>query len=158
MKWIRLTAPLLSVFLLQFYLSEFLSIRTIRPDFLIIFIIYFSIKYGRFYGVLAGFTLGLLIDLTPVASYFGLSALTYSFTGYLAGYLKGKYSHWNPLYFHLAWIGILAFHFFLFSYVRYQFLFETNGPLFWKKWSLTTSYTLGFFLAAQFVFPLKDVE
>jgi hypothetical protein len=52
----------------------------------------------------------------------------------------------------------LAFHFFLFSYVRYQFLFETNGPLFWKKWSLTLGYTLGFFLAAQFVYPLKDVE
>ncbi len=46
---------LLCVFFLQFYLAELLSINMIRPDFMTIFILYTAIKFGRFYGVIAGF-------------------------------------------------------------------------------------------------------
>ena len=53
------------------------------------------------------FILGLFTDLAGVGSYFGLSSLTFSLTGYLTGYLKDQYNRLIPLYFHLTWIGII---------------------------------------------------
>jgi len=146
---------LLGIFFLQFYLAEFLSINMIRPDFLTIFIIYTAIRYGRFYGVIAGFSLGILTDLVGVGSYFGLSSLIYSISGYLAGYLKDKYNRFIPLYFHLSWVGIILFQFLVYSYVRYQYLYETDLITFFEKWILTLSYTMGFILILQFVIPFK---
>ena len=147
---------LLCVFFLQFYLAEFLSINMIRPDFMTIFILYTAIKFGRFYGVIAGFTLGLLTDLTGVGSYFGLSSLTFSLTGYLTGYLKDQYNRLIPLYFHLTWIGIIFLQFLIYSFVRYQYLYETDIISFIEKWLLTMGYTMGFILVLQLIIPFKN--
>ena len=143
------------IFFIQFYLAEFLSINMIRPDFLTIFIIYTAIRYGRFYGVIAGFTLGILTDLVAVGSYFGLSSMIYSISGYLTGFLKNKYNRLVPLYFHISWLGIVLFQFFIYSYVRYQYLYETDLMTFLEKWLLTMSYTMGFILILQFVIPFR---
>ena len=147
---------LLCVFFLQFYLAEFLSINMIRPDFMTIFILYTAIKFGRFYGVIAGFILGLFTDLAGVGSYFGLSSLTFSLTGYLTGYLKDQYNRLIPLYFHLTWIGIIFLQFLIYSFVRYQYLYETDFISFIEKWLLTMGYTMGFILVLQLIIPFKD--
>ena len=147
---------LLCVFFLQFYLAEFLSINMIRPDFMTIFILYTAIKFGRFYGVIAGFILGLFTDLAGVGSYFGLSSLTFSLTGYLTGYLKDQYNRLIPLYFHLTWIGIIFLQFLIYSFVRYQYLYETDFISFLEKWLLTMGYTMGFILVLQLIIPFKD--
>ncbi len=149
--------PLAGVFLLQFFLAELLSIQTVRPDFLLIYVLYISIRRGSFVGVITGFILGMLADFAGVGSYFGLSSIVYVITGYLTGYLKGQYSRMIPFYFHLIWIGILLFSFFIFAYVRYQFLFVTDLPVFWGKWFLTAGYTFGFLGILQLVIPLKRV-
>ena len=120
MQWSKFIILLFCVFFMQFYLAEFLSINMIRPDFITIFVLYTAIKFGRFYGVIAGFILGLLTDLAGVGSYFGLSSLTYSISGYLAGYLKDQYNRLIPLYFHLTWVVIILFQFLPPSF--YQFL------------------------------------
>ena len=90
MDRIRPWLILVGVFLLQFFLSELLAVQDYRPDFVVIFILYFGLLVGSFYGVIAGFIIGILIDLTPLVSYFGLSSLIYSITGYLAGQLQDK--------------------------------------------------------------------
>ncbi len=143
------------VFFLQFYLAESLSINMIRPDFISIFILYTAIKYGRLYGMIAGFSLGLLTDLVAVGSYFGLAPMTYTIVGYLAGFLKNQYMRMIPTYFHLAWIGIVFFHFFVYCYVRYQTLFEINRTLFVQTFVFTFAYTIGFIVVLQLLFPLK---
>ena len=51
---------LITVFLIQILLSNILSIGDIRPDFIMIFIIYFAVNYGSFSGVLIGFSIGLI--------------------------------------------------------------------------------------------------
>lgn len=156
MQWNKFIILLIGVFFMQFYLAEFMSIRMIRPDFMTIFILYTAIKLGRFYGVIAGFTLGFLTDLAGVGSYFGLSSLMYSISGYLTGFLKDQYNRLIPFYFHLSWVGIIFLQFLIFSFVRYQYLYETDFISFLEKWLLTMGYTMGFILVLQLIIPFKN--
>ena len=149
---------LVGVFLLQFFLSEILAIRYYRPDFVVIFILYFGLLFGSYYSVIAGFIIGVFIDLTPLASYFGLSPMTYSITGYLSGHLQDKYIRWSPLTFHAAWLCIIAFHFLVLTYVRYQQLFEIDMLQYLLRWFLTMTYTLVFLLILQFFFPINRIQ
>ena len=48
MKWTSILFPAIGVFMAQFLLVDFLSLNMIRPDFLVIYIIYIS--YGRGVG------------------------------------------------------------------------------------------------------------
>ena len=158
MDRIRRWLILVGVFLLQFFLSELLAVQDYRPDFVVIFILYFGLLVGSFYGVIAGFIIGILIDLTPLVSYFGLSSLIYSITGYLAGQLQDKYIRWSPFVFHAAWLCIIAFHFLIFTYVRYQLLFEVDMLQYLLRWFLTMTYTLIILLILQFFFPIKRIQ
>ena len=155
MQWNKFIILLIGVFFMQFYLAEFMSIRMIRPDFMTIFILYTAIKLGRFYGVIAGFTLGFLTDLAGVGSYFGLSSLMYSISGYLTGFLKDQYNRLIPFYFHLSWVGIIFLQFLIFSFVRYQYLYETDFISFIEAWILTMGYTMGFILILQLIIPFR---
>ena len=142
------------VWLLQLFLADFLAINTIRPDFIVVAVLYWSLIDGRFTGIIFGFIIGLITDLSGTASFFGLSPLTYSITGYLGGSLMGKFSTTSLLYFSLAWVSILIFNFLIFSIVQYQHIFGVNNFLFWSKWLATCFYTLCFTGILQFIYPL----
>ena len=73
MKWTDYIIPGVFVWLMQLILSDFLAIETVRPDFPVILILYWSVKYGRAVGTVSGFLLGLLVDLSGTATFFGLS-------------------------------------------------------------------------------------
>ena len=64
MNWIKLIYSLVGVFSLQFILADFLSIDGIRPDFVLIYILYIGLHHGSFPSVIVGFFLGLLVDFT----------------------------------------------------------------------------------------------
>jgi rod shape-determining protein MreD len=158
MKWTDFIFSGLLIWLTQLLLVDFLSIGTIRPDLLVILVLYWSIKYGRTIGIIAGFLIGLLIDFSGTASYFGLSPLIYSVTGYLGGYLKGTYSRVNPIYFSISWVAILIFQFLIYCVVQYQDILITNPQLFWAKWLGTTIYTLSFAGILQVIYPLHKIN
>ncbi len=77
---------------------EFMNTGTIGPDFLLIFVIFFSLFRGEFVGLWVGFFSGLMEDganwimgsgpgdFLPIV---GIHALVYS----LAGFILGKMSH-----------------------------------------------------------------
>ena len=155
MNWIKLLYPLVGVFFLQFILADFLSINGIRPDFVLIYILYIGLHHGSFPSVIVGFFMGLMVDFTGVGSLFGLTSLIYVLTGYLSGFLHGKYYTMIPAYFHLTWVGIILFHFFIYSFIRYQDLFETKMTVFWLTWIWTSGYTLGFLGIFQMIIPLQ---
>ena len=100
MKRTSILFSTIGVFMAQFLLVDFLSLNMIRPDFLVVYIFYISLVYGKTTGVLTGFLLGLLSDLSGVGSFFGLSPLSLSLTAYLTGYLNGKYERMLPYLFH----------------------------------------------------------
>ena len=157
MKWIEFILPGIMVWLTQLLLVDFLSINTVRPDFLIILVLYWSIKHGKSVGTLSGFIIGLSVDLSGTASFFGLSPLIYTITGYLGGYLHGSYLKLNPIYFTLAWVGIISLHFLIFSVVQYQEIWNVNPSLFWMKWIATTLYTLSFTGILQVIYPMHKL-
>ena len=65
-----------------------LSINNVRPDFIVLLVLYWAILYGRFVGVVSGTLIGFVVDLTGTATFFGLSPLIYSITDiYLAVYM-----------------------------------------------------------------------
>ena len=158
MKDFKIWLLLLVVFIFQYLLSDILTIKYYRPDFIVIYILYFGLFFGPFYGVISGFCIGLLVDFTPMVSYFGISPLTYSITGYFAGHLQNKYNRLSPFVFHSIWIVLIAFHFLVFTYFKYQLLFEIDKLQFIFRWFASYIYTLFFLLIFQYFFPIKAIQ
>ena len=147
------------VFLLfQILLSDFLVIRGIRPDFMLILILYISFKFGSLNGVILGFSLGILEDLISSGSLMGLSSLTKSISGFLIGRLKGKYYTMSPITFHFSWFSVLLLHFFIYVYFNYQSVLESNSLVFWNTYFYVTIYTLVFFLLFQLINPVSSLK
>ncbi|MEE2877005.1 MAG: rod shape-determining protein MreD [Candidatus Neomarinimicrobiota bacterium] len=148
----------LGVLLLQILLSDFLTIRGLRPDFMLIFVIVVALRNGSLAGVVTGFSLGLVEDLFSAGSLMGLVPLTKSLTGFLIGRLRGRYIRMNPISFHLIWIGIVAGNFFVFIYVNFQSLLEMNAHSFWVTYCYATLYTLVFIAAFQVIRPFSSIS
>ncbi|MEC9026354.1 MAG: rod shape-determining protein MreD [Candidatus Neomarinimicrobiota bacterium] len=158
MKDFKIWLLLLVVFIFQYLLSDILTIKYYRPDFIVIYILYFGLFFGPFYGVISGFCIGLLVDFTPMVSYFGISPLTYSITGFFAGHLQNKYNRLSPFVFHSIWVVLIAFHFLIFTYFKYQLLFEIDKLQFIFRWFASYIYTLFFLLIFQYFFPIKAIQ
>ena len=68
-------------------LVNFVTIGSAVPDVLIIWIVYIAITSGQLTGTIAGFCIGLFVDLiSGHDGVLGLSALTKSVAGFAAGY------------------------------------------------------------------------
>ncbi|NOZ75021.1 MAG: rod shape-determining protein MreD [FCB group bacterium] len=155
MKNNQLILITLGVLALQFLIGPWLTIRGVRPDFFLILIVYIGVSNGSFFAVIVGFLCGLIIDGIGVGSYFGLSSLIYVLTGYLSGFLKGKYQRFIPATFTIIWIGIVLLSFFIYSFFRFQYLWDTDFLQFLNIWILTSFYTLSLMGILQFVRPLR---
>lgn len=146
------------VFIFQSWTSEFFSLGTIDPDFCVITILYIAIKDGRLNGVLVGFFMGLVIDLSSgLNEYFGLTPLIYTITGYFCGFLKGQNNKMNKTYFSAIWILIIIIQFLIFSLVVYQQYLIQDLFNFTIKWVLTSMYTLTFLGILQFIIPIYKI-
>jgi len=145
---------LIVVFLVQILLSNILSIGDIRPDFLIIFIIYFAVNFGSFKGTLAGFSIGLIISYFDSGVIIGLLPLTYSIVGYLGGYLKDRSYRLGQFNFILISLLIIVFSFFIYAYFNYEYLFYNEFSRFILTWFSITLYTLSILAILQFIVPL----
>ena len=158
MKKNKLALITLIVLFFQILFVESLAINTIRPDFLVLFIIYITISNGRLIGLIIGFTIGLISDLSGVGSYFGLSPLSLSITAYLSGFLYLKYERLFPYVFHSIWIIILILHFYIITYFRFQSVLLSSKTEFFVIWIMTFGYTFIFFIIMQYFFPLREAS
>ena len=158
MNKINIILVSLVVFLFQLVFIDFLTINNIRPDFLIIYILYIALIYGRLVSIILAFIIGLISDLLGVSSYLGLTSLTLSITAYLSGFLYGKYERLLPYVFHSYWLATLFLHFFILNYFLFQSLFISDKIDFFIIWFLSYSYTLIFIFILQFFYPLKEAS
>ncbi|MEE9166083.1 MAG: rod shape-determining protein MreD [Candidatus Neomarinimicrobiota bacterium] len=158
MNWRRTLFLGLGVFLTQLFLSELMTIRGIRPDFLLIFVMYMAMQKGSPTGVVTGFVIGFLEDLLSAGSLFGLASLTKSLSGFLLGRLHGRYPRMSPVVFHVAWVSIVLIHFFLYIYVRFQSVYNSSKFEFWVTWLFTVIYTLVFVGIVQVIVPLHRIQ
>lgn len=143
------------VLLIQIFLSNLLSVGNVRPDFLIIFVLYFAVIYGSFKGVLAGFSIGIITSIFDSGLTFGLLPLIYSIVGYAGGFLKTQHSKLVPAFFNLSCFLLIFGSFFIYTYFNYEYLFYNNFKIFLLTWIKTSAYTLSILAILQFIIPLR---
>lgn len=151
----KFIVPLIVAFILQIFISNLISIRGIRPDFLIIFLVYFALEQGSYRGVIAGFLIGILISLFDNSPLFGVLPLAYSIIGYGIGFLKYQTKRMIPYQFFIACILIILLGFFAYSYFTYDSLFYNDLPIFLLNFLQSTVYTLSLLIIIQFIIPLR---
>ena len=141
--------------LMQIFLSNILSIGNVRPDFLIIFVLYFAINYGSFKGVVGGFSIGIIVSIFDGGLIIGLLPLIYSIVGYAGGFLKTQHYKMVPFYFNLSCFLIIFGSFFIYTYFNYDYLFYNDLKIFLLTWLKTALYTLSILAILQFIVPLR---
>ena len=84
---VRIRYALVTVVLviLQSTFIRFVSIETIIPDVLVVWIVYLALRYVQIHSTVAGFFLGLIMDIIS-GNFLGLSGLSKSVCGFVAGY------------------------------------------------------------------------
>jgi len=147
----------LLILFFEILISDLIIINNIRPDLLLIYILYTSLKYGRLKGLLSGFILGILEDLITGSIYFGISALCKTISGFLFGQLSNQFNKINPI-FYFSYIGfIIALNFFLYLFVLNQNLFNLNKMLFFNIYFYANIYTLIFLFVFNYIKPIKFI-
>ena len=118
-----------------------MPIGGVRPDLLIIFVIYIAVNYGSFKGVLSGFLIGIIASIFDTGITLGILPLVYSIVGYSGGYLKYQHHKMTPFYFNFSYFFIIIGSFFIYSYFNYNYLFYNDFYIFFLTWVKTTLYT-----------------
>jgi len=84
-------AVAVALLLVHFLIVPHLALAHIVPDLILVFVTYLAVREGRLTATIAGFVLGLVLDLTGgESSVLGLSALAKSVSGFLAGLFYGE--------------------------------------------------------------------
>ena len=148
----------LLVVLFQLISSELLAINQISPDFLLIFVLYSTLIFGRFKGILIAFSLGLISDLSGIGSYFGLHPLLLSTASYAVSFLIGRYEKMLPYIFYSYWIVIILLYFFLMAYFRFQVLFLSNFTGYIIQSIYLFLYTFTFIFILQFFYSIEQAS
>lgn len=75
------------LFILHSFVVPYLAVVHVLPDLLLIWIVFIAVRRGQLAGIVAGFVIGLLLDLTGgEGEMLGLASLTKSVSGFIAGY------------------------------------------------------------------------
>ena len=140
------------IILFQTTFAELVSVHGIKPDIVLLYLVYIALAEKRTGATLAGFLLGLLEDFTGTGL-LGLSALTKSIAAFVAGSFRGRRDFRN---FYEPSIVIAAAS--LIQNVLAYSILSIGSPLgFWRaifKLALpSTLYTIAFGLIMCAVMP-----
>ncbi|MFN3966737.1 MAG: rod shape-determining protein MreD [Endomicrobiia bacterium] len=115
----------LFLFILQVLFSLYIFYSNIFVEFLIISLIYFSLRYGSVFGEFYGFFCGLLLDTFSI-SIFGLRSLLFTIFGFLLGRLSKKIDETNIKVQVLLCLFILTFYYF-FMFATSKIFYPINS-------------------------------
>lgn len=87
--YIRFAVIIVCLLLLQTTFIPSISLGGFLPDLLMLFLVYFALQRGQIESTVCGFILGLLEDSISI-KFFGLSALSKTVTGFVAGYFYNE--------------------------------------------------------------------
>ena len=85
MRYIIIVLVFVAIIIVQMTLVPLLSFGTFKPDLLAVLISIIGIKYGRSFGMINGFVLGLIFDLLS-GGIIGLSSFSKTINGFIGGY------------------------------------------------------------------------
>jgi len=136
-----------------------ISKYNITPDIVIILVIYLGYIRGHIAGMVSGFLAGLILDLLS-GSFIGLSALSYSLAGFIAGYFNrqttGESSKKNSLIGIIFMCTLVAYSIFFVIYFQGSAISLTE--IFLKYIITTTFYTSVFGLIFSLIFNRFDLK
>lgn len=126
---LKLLLVLVVAFPAQLYLAPLLRIGNIRPDFILIILVFISSRYGRMAGILLGFAAGLSQDVTGSLSLLGANALPKSIVGYTVGTLNGNLTVWTSRVINLYIFGSILGHAIIYQVIMVQGLEAPMGKV-----------------------------
>ncbi|MCX6137679.1 MAG: rod shape-determining protein MreD [Ignavibacteriales bacterium] len=93
-RYINYGVITLALLIIQTTIVPFTAIANIIPDLLTVWIVYLAIQLGQIPGTVAGFLIGVALDLVG-GQFLGLHALSKTVGGFLAGYFfnENKIAH-----------------------------------------------------------------
>lgn len=147
--------------LLQTGVVRYLSIGGIVPDLLLLWVVALAIRRGQIPATSAGFFLGLAQDILSGDNLLGLSAMTKTLAGFIAGYFYNENKTLQTLgsYRLLLIAGLVS----LVHDSLYFLVFLQGSGISWKGSLLayglpTTVYTLAVALIPMFAFARKQLS
>jgi len=107
------------ILIVQITLITFITWNSIAPNFILILLVFYTIKNNQLFGTVLGFTYGLLLDLFT-GGLLGSAMLSFTVSGFIAGYFLNenkRHIYFKPLNFSLivllcAIISSIMFSFF----------------------------------------------
>ena len=147
------------VFLLETKLVKFLAVGDIVPDLLVIWIVYIAIREGQMAGTIAGFAIGITLDmLSGNNGMLGLGALAKTLAGFTAGYFYNENKTLQTLggvQFLIALVVVSLAH----NLIYFLILLQGTDISPWGAIAFygvpTTIYTAAFGLLPMFAFARK---
>jgi rod shape-determining protein MreD len=159
-QYIRYSIATLFLLILQTTIIPFASIANIVPDILIVWIVYVAIKLGQIPATVAGFVIGIAVDLIG-GHFVGLSALSKTVAGFFAGYFynENKIDYTIGNYQFLIIVGLSSF----FHNIIYFVIFVQGSEIgFWTaifRFGLfSTIYTVAFAVFPMLIFSRKIAQ
>jgi|GEM_PF-349849 len=131
------------VLIFQWMLGDLFSISGITPNFLVIYIIYLGLIRSQVLAIWLGFFLGLTMDALTSTHLLGISALSLSLVGYLAGVFYGRIVRIPIFLQYLLHIGFLVVFFALTVLITLQNSEWSAGNIVFLILLPKTLYTLG---------------
>jgi len=89
MQYLIVAAVILASAVLQSTLLNHLTIVGVKPDLILLVVVFLGLFKGSTVGAMVGFCGGLIYDLTS-SSLLGLNALSLTLVGFLVGLIQGK--------------------------------------------------------------------
>jgi len=110
------------IFILQFYLPSivFSNDLILFPDLLLIYLVYISVLYDKYYVILFGFIFGLLQDFISQSNLLGLFAFSKTISGFLFGILSRYDRVWKILIKISFLFLIFEIHYLFASYLMFD--------------------------------------
>jgi rod shape-determining protein MreD len=156
-RYVQYGLATIAFILFQTTIIPFAAITNIVPDVLLIWTVYIAIRLGQIPATVAGFIIGLTIDLVS-GHFIGLSALSKTVAGFFAGYFfnENKIDYTLGSYQFLIVVGLSS----VIHNVIYFVIFVQGSEIgFWSaifRFGLfSTIYTLALAVLPVFVYSRK---
>ena len=157
MSLIRAVISLILVLFGQQYIAPLLEIGQVKPDFILILLIFFSARYGRMAGIALGFAAGLFQDLTGSLAVLGASALVKSCVGFVVGTLNGNLTVWTNRVVNLYIYAALAGHALIYQFIMLHGL-EAPLTLYMNNMLIELIMSIVLITGIRYLIPLVSKE
>jgi|GEM_PF-420340 rod shape-determining protein MreD len=140
------------VVLLEVAFAGFMTVYGIRPDFILLYLIPFSLEFSRAKGTAGGFAVGLIQDAFG-ASLFGLNAFCKAFAGFLVHVIPSRFL--GPRFLHAGSLifFVTLFHDFFYNWI-YSLGTGANVIFIFFRYALPgAAYTAMLGLLIKAIFP-----